>query len=87
MAEQRVRSILDAQGQDFAGPGYWETEGSIVLELGDGSIRVLRIGPPDTDGNRFARVSGEAVNHTAILDAAFSFFLTEWTVKQLWAFL
>ena len=80
-AESWLRTILDTQGESFAdpvywNPAYWEAEGSIILELEDGSARIFRIGPPDSYGSRFAVVS----------DSDFTYSLTEWTVRRVWSF-
>ena len=57
-----IRDILNTTGDDFAhsaapsDPMF--NNSRIVLELGDGSIRTIRLAPPDENGRRFAAVSG-----------------------------
>ena len=59
-----IRQILNASGDGFADDTSFFSadynDCSIVLELGDGSIKSLRMGPPvsDEDPHRYATVSG-----------------------------
>ena len=75
-AESWLRSILDIQGQDFINTIDFNTEERIVMELGDGSTCVLRIGPPDASGDRAAAITG----------SGFSYILSEWTMRRIWDF-
>jgi hypothetical protein len=79
-----IRAILDAEGDNFVTgmkPGDLASgEGSIHLELGDGTSRTIRLGPVlpageenGTGGNRVAVVSGSPYVYT----------LAEWTVNRL----
>jgi len=61
MVENYIRDILNTSGDDFvdvtpSDPLF--NISRIVLELGDGSIRTLRLGPPDENGGLLAAVSG-----------------------------
>jgi hypothetical protein len=77
-----IRAILDAEGDDFvttmkAGDPVFN-EGSIHLELGDGTSRTIRLGPviqaeEGGTGRRTAVVSG----------SSFVYTLAEWTVTRL----
>ena len=75
--ESYLRSVFDAEGEDFnrnlepAEPVF--TEGSLALELGDGSRRSLRLGPPSAEGRRSAAVSG----------SPYVYELAGWTVDRL----
>jgi len=57
-----IRDILNTSGENFndyvtpSDPMF--NDSRIVLELGDGSIRTLRFGPPDENGELYAAVSG-----------------------------
>jgi len=73
-AEAWLRQVLDAQAEGFAASLDWETAGTMVFELGDGSSRVFRIAYPDAEGNRLAAISG----------SAFAYSLSEWTARRLW---
>jgi|TergutMp193P3_1026864.scaffolds.fasta_scaffold52668_2 hypothetical protein len=57
-----IRDILNTSGYDFVDyitPSDSSFNNSrIVLELGDGAIRTIRLGPPDEDGQTLAAVSG-----------------------------
>jgi len=58
-----IRDILTTSADDFVYSSVTPSDplfnhSRIVLELGDGSIRTLRLGPPDENGNCFAAVSG-----------------------------
>jgi hypothetical protein len=76
--ESYIRSTLNAEGDDFAGVFKAEedvfNEGRVVLELGDGTTRVLRLGPVvDEQNRRNATVSG----------SFFVYRLSSWTVNQI----
>jgi hypothetical protein len=57
-----VRDIINTAGDNFddtvpaSDPLF--NDSRIVLELGDGSIRTIRVGPPEEDGRRLALASG-----------------------------
>ncbi|MDR0456417.1 MAG: DUF4340 domain-containing protein [Treponema sp.] len=57
-----IRDILNTSGDDFvssvAPSDSLFNNSRIVLELGNGSINTVRLGPPDEDGKCFAAVSG-----------------------------
>jgi hypothetical protein len=72
-----VRGILSAEGDDFNDSDdpsdSMFNHSRITLELGDGSIRTLRLSPPDETGRRLARVSG----------SQYVYSLAGWTVERL----
>ena len=77
-AESWIRAILDAEGEDFA-PLSGEAEpgdGRITLELGDGSVRTLLVGPPDEEGRRGALL-------TPVAQDSLAYSLAAWTVTRL----
>jgi hypothetical protein len=57
-----IRDILNTSGDDFIDTitpsDSLFNNSRIVLELGDGSIRTIRLGPPDENNGRMAVVSG-----------------------------
>jgi len=56
-----IRDILNTSGDDFVDIAPSDplfNNSRIVLELGDGSIRTIRFGPPDENGAVLAAVSG-----------------------------
>jgi hypothetical protein len=58
-AENYVRAVLGAGGEDFGGgdiPCVFES-GRIVVELGTGRIYTIRFGPPGESGRRPAQIS------------------------------
>ena len=69
-----LRSLLDTRAEDFAEHSGWILSENIFLELGDGSFRVLFIGPETIDGSRQAMVS----------DSSLVFSLSEWAVRRLY---
>ena len=79
--ESWLRSVLEAEGEDFAGsaplpPALSAAEagmagGRIILRLGDGSTRTIQTG--DEHQRRVASVSGSRL----------SMVLTEWTLNRL----
>jgi hypothetical protein len=76
-AESWLRSLLDAQGEDFdtamkPGDGVFSS-GSVVLELDNGRTRTLRLGPVDSGNRRPASVS----------TFPFVYSLSEWTVGRI----
>ncbi|MDR2393099.1 MAG: DUF4340 domain-containing protein [Treponema sp.] len=77
--ESYIRSIVDAEGEDFipAPAGIKEdgfNQGQIILELGNGLRRSIRIGPAlDSNNQRSALVS----------DTPFIYALAEWTMSRL----
>jgi hypothetical protein len=84
-AESWIRSILDAEGEDFdpsspgetEGPGGTESgDGRITLELGNGSVRTILAGPPDEEGRRTATLSPAPPGGLA-------YRLAAWTVTRL----
>ena len=72
-AESLVRYIIEAQAEDFIFTNNWEICKSIILELGDGSTRILNIGPPDYYGSCPAAITGSKI----------VFSLAEWTIKRI----
>ncbi|MDR0722828.1 MAG: DUF4340 domain-containing protein [Treponema sp.] len=76
--ESYIRSIVDAEGEDFlpAPEGIQEdafVQGRIILELGNGLSRSIRIGPALESNQRSGVVS----------DTPFVYALAEWTVNRL----
>ncbi|MDR2020027.1 MAG: DUF4340 domain-containing protein [Treponema sp.] len=73
--ELYVRSVLDAEGEDFLPlQGTIFNEGRIILELGDGTNRIIRCGPLDGEGKRrSAQVTG----------SPYVYQLEEWTLGRL----
>jgi hypothetical protein len=74
--ELYIRSILDAEGEDFLpvpdSPVF--NEGRITLELGDGTNRIIRCGPLDEEGKRrSAQITG----------SPYVYQLAEWTLGRL----
>jgi hypothetical protein len=53
-----LRSVLEAEAEDFSTEPMALAEGSIVLYPGDGTARALRVGPADEEQRRSAAVSG-----------------------------
>ncbi|MDR1566708.1 MAG: DUF4340 domain-containing protein [Treponema sp.] len=75
--ESWLRSLADAEADDFntalAQADAVSGSGSILLELGDGSIITLRLGQNDAGNRRDASVSL----------SSFVYSLSEWTVNRL----
>jgi len=73
-----IRDILNTTGDDFVYSAVTPSDplfnnSRIVLELGDGSTRTLRLGPPDENGRCFAAVSG----------SDWVYLLPAWAVQRL----
>ncbi|MDR2482198.1 MAG: DUF4340 domain-containing protein [Treponema sp.] len=66
--EPYIRSILDAEGDDFTAVEPVFSQGRIRVEFGDGSIREITLGP-----ERTAAVSG----------SPYCYVLTEWTLNRI----
>ncbi|MDR2109978.1 MAG: DUF4340 domain-containing protein [Spirochaetaceae bacterium] len=75
--ESYIRSILDAEGEDFAVSVRPEepvfNDGRITLNTGDGGTHTIRLGPPGAENRRNAAVSLSPYVYT----------LGEWTVNRL----
>jgi hypothetical protein len=76
-ADSYVRAILEAEGENFdsslnAGDPVF-TSGRIILDLGDGTSRTIRIGPQGDQNRRSAVVSGSSLVYS----------LAEWTVTRI----
>ena len=74
-----IRDIINTAGDDFdntisaSDPMF--NDSRIMLELGDGSVRTIRLGPPEDDGRRLALVSG----------SDFVYSIPAWAGSQLFA--
>ncbi|MDR0291023.1 MAG: DUF4340 domain-containing protein [Treponema sp.] len=75
-----IRDILNTSGDDFvsfvAPSDSMFNNSRIALELGDGSMRTIRLGPPDENGKRFAAVSGSDWVYSIPAWASQRFFAT-----------
>ena len=71
--EAWLRSILEAEGDDFGAAAPAPVEGSVTLRLGNGSSRTIQVGPEDTQKRRTASVSGSSLTYV----------LAEWTLNRL----
>lgn len=56
-----LRSVLEAEGEDFASQPPAVVEGSITLRMGDGTAKTLQVGPPDEEKRRSAVISGSSL--------------------------
>jgi hypothetical protein len=76
-AESYIRSVLEAEGENFntelrpEDPAFYDAR--IELELEDGSIRTIRVGPADEQDRRNAAVSG----------SDYVYVLAGWTADRL----
>jgi hypothetical protein len=72
-----IQGILNIEGDDFSASAKPEdplfNEGRLVLELGDGGIRTLRLGAADESNRRLACVSG----------SPYVYSLAGWAVERL----
>ena len=68
-----LRSVLEAEGEDFSAEAPASFEGSVILYLGDGTTRAIQAGAADGQQRRSALVSGSSL----------VFVLAEWTVNRL----
>jgi hypothetical protein len=75
--ESYIRSILDAEGEDFVDTLKTTddsfNQGRIILEFGNGTTHTIRIGPSLESNRRNAVVSG----------SSFVYSLAEWTLNRL----
>ncbi|MDR0495372.1 MAG: DUF4340 domain-containing protein [Treponema sp.] len=75
--ESYIRDILNTSGDDFAADIMSSDPlfnySRVVLELGDGSIRTVRFGPPDENGSRYAAVSG----------ADWTYSVPDWAMRRI----
>lgn len=59
--ESWLRSVLEAEGDDFSGENVEQYEASITLRFGDGAVRYIRAGAADDEKRRGVLVSGSAL--------------------------
>jgi hypothetical protein len=76
--ESYIRGVLGAEGEDFAPPPDasepFPAEGRLVLELGNGTVLSLKVGPAEADTKRrYAELSG----------SPYRYVLAAWTVERL----
>jgi hypothetical protein len=71
--EAWLRSVLEAEANDFAAAWPPSVEGSITLRLGDGTSRRIELGPEDAEENRSVRISA----------SPYMYSFTGWTVNRL----
>ena len=71
--EAWLRSVLEAEAEDFTHNEPAVVEGNITLWLGDGSAITLNMGPEDAEKRRNASVTG----------LSFAFVVSEWTANRL----
>lgn len=71
--EAWLRSVLDAEGEDFGIEAPAAPEGRIILRFGDGSSRAMDAGPPDADKRRYVTVSNSSLVYV----------LAEWTYNRM----
>ena len=72
--EAWLRTVLEAEGEDFSAQAPTDMEGGITLWFGDGTSRTIQIGPPeDEENHRRATVSGSSLVYV----------LSPWTVERL----
>ncbi|MDR0400731.1 MAG: DUF4340 domain-containing protein [Treponema sp.] len=69
-----ITGILNTVGDDFVSSGLPSESASVTLELADGRVLILQLGPPDEDsGQRLAAVS----------DSPYVYALASWAVDRL----
>jgi hypothetical protein len=72
-----IRGILAAEGEDFAPasavPESFPGEGRLILELGDGTVLALNLGPGEGEGRYVAGLSA----------SPYRYVLADWTVERL----
>jgi hypothetical protein len=79
-----ISGILSTTGDDFTSPALPREDGSLSLELGDGRVIVLRLGPPDGDsGQRRGLVLGMAGNRPSGADNPYGYLLASWAVDRI----
>ena len=62
--EAWIRSVIEAQGEEFPLVAPEDFEGTLTLWLGDGTSRTLQAGPPDAGMRRNAVVSSSPMVYT-----------------------
>ena len=72
-ADSYIRFIIESRAEGFIYHDNIIIQNSIILELGDGSIRFLDIGFSDNDSLHIAKIRG----------LPYVYYLSEWTVNNL----
>jgi hypothetical protein len=75
--EAWLRSVIEAQGDDFAFDAPEYVEGSITLRLGDGSTRTVMVGPINEQGNRLVTASG------GVSGSSLVYSLSDWNFNRI----
>jgi hypothetical protein len=76
-----VSGILSAAGDDFSSPALPREDGSLILELGDGRVITLRLGPPEGDsGQRRGLVLGSRPSGA---ENPYGYLLAPWAVDRM----
>ena len=71
--ETWLRTVLEAEGEDFSDGVMDAAEGNITLSLGNGTNRTLFVGKPDVENSRNLMITG----------LSYGLKLSEWTIKRL----
>jgi hypothetical protein len=67
-----ISGVLSTSGEDFVSPSGFLNDASLMLELGDGRVLTLRLGPADEEGRRPAGING----------AAYEYSLSSWATER-----
>ncbi|MDR2176703.1 MAG: DUF4340 domain-containing protein [Treponema sp.] len=76
-----VNGIFSITGDDFVPAGEEPFADALVLELGDGRVLTLRLGPPGEDGRRTARISG--LRNAGAPEGAYGCVLAAWALDRI----
>ncbi|MDR2370610.1 MAG: DUF4340 domain-containing protein [Treponema sp.] len=85
-AENYVRAVLGAGGEDFGGEDVQSRtfeSGRLTVELGTGRIYTIRFGPPGESGRRPAAISVTGGSGVSGASPGCVYLVSEWTINRL----
>ncbi|MDR0731040.1 MAG: DUF4340 domain-containing protein [Treponema sp.] len=78
-----ISGILAATGDDFVPPPVPSGEQALILELGDGRVLSLRLGPPGDDQRREAWIFGPREGRAGAVEPGYGYALAAWTLDRI----
>ncbi|MDR2376162.1 MAG: DUF4340 domain-containing protein [Treponema sp.] len=78
-----ISGILATTGDDFVPPPVLSGEQALILELGDGRVLSLHLGPPGEDGQRQAWIFGPLEGRGGVTEPAYGYALAAWALDRI----
>ena len=78
-----ISGILATAGDDFVPPPAPSGDQALILELGDGRVLSLRLGPPGEDDRRQAWIFGPRDGRAGAVEPAYGYTLAAWALDRI----